>query len=300
VGRLSSGLIAVILCSVPAAAPAQPSERDEAKARELVNRAIALQAKHDIDGAVALYRQAYCLIPEPALVYNIGTAYQVGDRPADAMSYFKLYLKVAPTGELAADTKTAMKALTPHVPTDQGEPAVIKCQTAPEPTPICVNGAKPVDGVCPVLASPPCPDGEELQDGTCVARILGGAGDAGGDRKQPGQNRTLLYAGVATAGAGAVALGFGIMFGIKAKDASDALSNNDMGWTQELLDQEKAGKDAERNQIIFTVVGGTAVVGGVVMVVLGLRTGSSESSAAARLVPWFSGGDAGVALTGRY
>src|SRR5258706_3386789 len=109
-GRLAIGAFAVAI-AVAGVARAQPSADVQTKATELVNDGIKLQSKRDFDGAVGKYKAAYCLIPEPALVYNIGTAYQEASRAAEAASYFRLYLKIAASGDLAGDAKAAIKAL---------------------------------------------------------------------------------------------------------------------------------------------------------------------------------------------
>jgi hypothetical protein len=297
-GRLATGLLAVILGVGSAAiAVAQPSAADQARAGDMVNKAIQLQSKHDIDGAVALYKQAYCLIPEPALVYNIGTAYQEGNKAAEALSYFRMYLKVAPQGDLVGDAKSSIKTLTPQAPKGSNAIATITCEK-PKPAPVCIDGAAPIDNVCPPTS---CPSGTELRGNACVTSEVAppGSGTTEGTvSARP--SRKLFYAGIATAGAGAIALGVGIFFGVKAQNADEALSNNMSGWTPALLAKYQEGLDAERNQIIFTIVGGAAVAGGAVMIVLGLRKPSDTPAEHTRLVPFFSGGAAGFAVSGRY
>lgn len=302
-GRLTTGLLAVILgVGTAAIAVAQPSAADQARAGDMVNKAIQLQSKHDIDGAVTLYKQAYCLIPEPALVYNIGTAYQEGNKAAEALSYFRMYLKVAPSGDLVADAKASIKTLTPQAPKGSSAVATISCEKPkpPKPAPVCIDGQAPIDNVCPPTS---CPSGTELRGNACVTAEVAGPGTGGGTTEgtvSAGPSRKLFYAGIGTAGAGAVALGVGIFFGLKARDASDAVSNNMGAWTPALLAKFQEGKDAERNQIIFTVVGGAAVAGGAVMIVLGLRKPSDTPAEHTRLVPFWVGGGAGLAISGSY
>jgi hypothetical protein len=291
-GRLGTGLlaVAVAIAASAASALAQPSAEAQAKATELVNDGIKLQSKRDYDGAVAKYKAAYCLIPEPALVYNIGTAYQEGSRNGEAAAFFRLYLKVAPSGDLTADAKSALKSLKDKSST-VGE---IECEPVTPPQPVCIDGAAPVGGVCPAPA-PVCEPPMELRGGACVSVMA--TSDGGTPTKR---NKTLLYAGFGVAGAGAIALGVGIAFGIKAQNASDRLSEHTSGpWTQELLDLQEEGANAERNQIAFTVVGGALVAGGAVMIVLGMRKHEVKESSA-QVVPWISGDQAGLSLTGRY
>jgi hypothetical protein len=300
-GALAAIVVGMLgLATTSTMAQAEPDEETQRKAGDLVQRGIALQGKQDTAGAVALYEEAYCLIPEPALVYNIGTAYQEAGRAGEAQRYFRLYLKVAPGGELAGDAKAAIKSL--------GGPgakatdvAAITCKPAAPP---CPDGAARVDGECPAAAPTSCPAGEVVVGDRCMTALADGGGGAPGGTTEGTVSRGgrgLFYAGVATTGIGAVGLGVGIYFGLKAKDASDAISENMGDWTPELLAKEQEGKDAERNQIIFTAVGGAALAGGLVMIWLGLRDGGDDESAeAARFTPYVSGDRAGFAVTGRY
>jgi tetratricopeptide (TPR) repeat protein len=301
-GALAVAVVSGVATTTMAVAVAQPDEETQRKAGDLVQRGIALQGKQDTAGAVALYEEAYCLIPEPALVYNIGTAYQEAGRAAEAQRYFRLYLKVAPGGELAGDAKAAIKALG-GAGAKATDVAAITCKPAAPP---CPDGAVRVDGECPAAAAPPasCPTGEVLVGDRCMTALADGGGGAPGGTTEGTVSRGgrgLFYAGVATTGIGAVGLGVGIYFGLKAKDASDAISANMGDWTPELLAKEQEGKDAERNQIIFTAVGGAALAGGLVMIWLGLRDGGEDGDeAAARFTPYVSDEQAGFAVTGSY
>jgi hypothetical protein len=288
---LAVGALAVMLGVVGAGAGdarAQPSAEVQAKATDLVNEGIKLQSKRDYDGAVGKYKAAYCLIPEPALIYNIGTAYQEASRAAEAASFFRLYLKTAPSGDLAADAKAAIKTLKDK----SGSVGQIVCEAAPPPPPTCGPDEDLVDGACKARA-PVCEPPKALVGGACVAVESTSGG--------PHRNKKLLYAGLGAAGAGAISLTLGIVYGIKAQNASDALSQHTSGpWTQELLDKEQEGKDAERNQIIFTVAGGVLVAGGAAMVVLGMRKHGGEETATTTLLPWLDRTGGGVAITGSY
>jgi hypothetical protein len=296
-GRLGTAVLVVaVVCGAAVTAGAQPSAEVQAKATELVNEGIKLQSKRDYDGAVAKYKAAYCLIPEPALVYNIGTAFQEASRNSEAASYFRMYLKVAASGDLAPDAKAALKALKDK----SSSVGIIQCEVEKPrpPEPVCADGAAPVDGVCPAPV-PACEPPMELLGNKCVAVLDTRTGTEGSGKS--GRNKTLLYAGFGAAGAGAISLGLGIMFGLKAQDASDKLTAHTSGpWTQELLDLQKEGKDAERNQIIFTTVGGVLVAGGAVMVVFGMRKHEAKESTSARFVPYVDGDEAGVVWTTSY
>jgi hypothetical protein len=114
----------------------------------------------------------------------------------------------------------------------------------------------------------------------------------------------MLYAGIGTGAVGVVTLGVGIMFGIKAMNLSNELSEYDdpIGWQDEILAKEAEGERAERNQIIFTTVGGVLTAAGATMIVLGLRKKSSGETppSSTQIVPYATGSEVGIALGGRY
>jgi hypothetical protein len=294
--------VTVSLASIPAVA--QPNANKQERAAKLTQDAITRQEKGDTTGAVELYKQAYCLVPEPLLVYNIGTAFQKAGRVADAIAHFRLYLKVAPAGESSADAKNAIEQLKSNASPSTKDTPAAKISCAKEPT-LCPDGSAPVAGQCKASEPDPpeCGDGQELKDGACVDVAIVTPPEGGTETKGP--SKTLLYAGIGAGGVGVITLGVGIMFGIKAMNLSNELSEyNDMniGWSDEMLAKEAEGEAAERNQIIFTTAGGVLVVVGATMVVLGLRKSKTgESSAAStQIVPYATGDQVGLAIGGRY
>src|SRR5262245_50519216 len=140
-----AAVVAVAVAIAPLPLRAQPNANKQERAAKLTQDAIARQEKGDVTGAVELYKQAYCLVPEPLLVYNIGTAFQKANKVADAIAHFRLYLKIAPAGESASDAKNAIEQLKKEAsPSAKGiEAAKISC--AREPT-LCPDGSTPVAG----------------------------------------------------------------------------------------------------------------------------------------------------------
>lgn len=295
--RLAAIAVTVVLPMLPAAvATAQPKNKGEPpdqvlqeKAAGLVQRGIECQSRRETGCAVGLYTQAYCLIPEPALIYNIGTAYQEGGKANDALRWFRLYLKQAPSGDLAKEAKSKIAQLKPASTAGETGAAEISCKKPTVET-----------KVTPPAETPVCAPGEKYDGTECVA-------DAGAIRQPPPpvegkkSRPIMLYAGVGTATLGAVGLGIGLAYGVKAKNASDALSENAGPWTAELLAKQDEGESAERKQIMFTIVGGVALVGGAALVIVGLRKNRpAEERVGAELVPVVSPDTAGFAISGRY
>lgn len=79
-----------------------------------------------------------------------------------------------------------------------------------------------------------------------------------------------------TGGAGLVALGVGVVFGLHARSISDETA----GWDTFDPARFDQGKAAERNMFILTGVGGAALVTGGVLYYLGRRAGATAESSA--------------------
>jgi hypothetical protein len=102
--------------------------------------------------------------------------------------------------------------------------------------------------------------------------------------EQPKPGGTLRVAGLVGVGTGAVAVGLGVYFGLKARSLSNELSQPGAPYTPE---KEDDGEAASRNMIIFTAVGGVLVVGGGVAYFVGRK--QSASSGVALVPAWNSG-----------
>lgn len=109
------------------------------------------------------------------------------------------------------------------------------------------------------------------------------------------RGRGLRIAGLVSAGVGLVALGAAVHYGIQARQASDAISENQEGWTRGLLDRYDQGESAETRMIVLSGVGGAALAAGGVLYWLGWRAGRAESIAVAP-----TAGGAALSLAGRF
>jgi hypothetical protein len=112
----------------------------------------------------------------------------------------------------------------------------------------------------------------------------------------------LQWAGIGTGGAGVVALGAGIYFGMKARSISDEASD----WGTFMPDRYAEGEDAETYSAIAFGVGAACVIGGGVLFYLGYRS-SHESApdegaegAEVAVTPWVSPDALGVGAMGRF
>lgn len=82
-----------------AAAPA-PAEPAKAEARERFDRGLGLFEKGDNAAALAEFKRAYELIPNPVVLYNMGLVYAAMNRPVEAADTLDRYLNQA--GEKAS------------------------------------------------------------------------------------------------------------------------------------------------------------------------------------------------------
>jgi tetratricopeptide (TPR) repeat protein len=77
-------------------ASASPGTDDRTIAREEVKQAeIAFNLGHHAEAA-SLYEQAYRLVSDPILLYNIGQCHRLAHEPGEALTAYRAYLRVAP------------------------------------------------------------------------------------------------------------------------------------------------------------------------------------------------------------
>jgi hypothetical protein len=90
----------------PAASPvAGPSPAVKAEARERFDTGLHLFEKGENAGALAEFKRAYQLIPNPVVLYNMGLVYAAMNRPVDALDALNQFL--ADPGAATAEQKHA-------------------------------------------------------------------------------------------------------------------------------------------------------------------------------------------------
>ena len=143
-------------------------------------------------------------------------------------------------------------------------------------------------------------DGGDGGDGGDDGGDTGTNGDAnlvgGTTTKSPGKK--LRIAGMATAGAGAVSLAFGIKFGLDARKISNAITNHQGAWTEEILALQVQGKNAELKMYIFTGVGVAALATGGVLYYLGHKKKGEQPAQAVSVMPEISSNGVGLTIGG--
>jgi hypothetical protein len=82
--------------SAPEAPPSEPASRLSERVEALKARADALFRAREYGDAVAIYDQAFGLLPDPRLLYNKGRALQALGRHAEALKTLRLFQDQAP------------------------------------------------------------------------------------------------------------------------------------------------------------------------------------------------------------
>jgi tetratricopeptide (TPR) repeat protein len=238
-----AALLASCLLASPALAePKEVSEKDKQLASDLVKKAIARSQAGDHSAAIDIYLQAYTIVPNSALLSNIGAEFLQSGKQKEALRYFCMYIDKAPSGALAPYATSQAKSLQIQLGNKEVDDSDV---CAPPKRRI----EHPIDP--PVIDDPPPPHRG---------------------------NSSLRYGGFASGAVGLVALGVGVYAGLKAKDISDQITNHPpgMAWQDGIKALEARGQSYENLQIGMLIGGGVLVGLGVILVVS--SGGSSEPS----------------------
>lgn len=298
--RVSVASLALVsaLCASPFvdSAAAQSDAASRAKARDLTERAIEKVRAGDHEAAIELYLRAYELSSEAILLSNIGSAYQSLGRRERALRYFCRYLESEPNGKVAGFAREKAEQLASEL--GNRTTACEKLGTAGKPA----TGDKPSaptstgDGDDDA-ASGDDDDTRQRRQLTDALKVDDGV-ETSEESHQPAYAGPMRIGGLVVAGGGVIALGIGGYYGYVGKQASDRITNNEDGWTSDVLEEQERGKLANRNMKIYLVSGGVAVAAGVTLYLIGrsLRTEENRIS----LVPQVSPEASGFAVFGSF
>lgn len=110
--RLLVGLLAVQLAVAPvaisSAAPTKSGQQDEAGKLKKQGDAAMMDLRYD--DAIAAYEASYAIVPNPALHYNRGRAFEALGRFADALKAYESFMKLA-----TPDLKAKVPQMAQHV-----------------------------------------------------------------------------------------------------------------------------------------------------------------------------------------
>jgi hypothetical protein len=275
-GRSVAAFLSVVLIATPALGQPKtpPTDAQMTQAKDLVNKAMDKAKSGDHQAAIDLYLAAYNIAPLPLLLSNVASEYEALKKPVEAVKYFCKYLEAEPDGPQAGYATQHAKDLQIQLknPVDDGNVCAPPKVTPPPPNP-------PPDGGTTTTehhdAPPPPPPTDD-----------------------PGHGMKL--AGLGIGAAGVVGLALGVVYGIKAKNLSDTISNHDpkTPWENNINLEEADGKHDQKLQITFLVAGGVLAAGGAVIYVMG--RGKSPAERAAIVTPVVAPSYGGFALTGRF
>lgn len=130
--------VLVVSAWVPAFAQAATDAEKKSQAKELYERATRFYDMGKYAEAIGDYEQAYLLIEDPALLFNIGQAYRLWNRPDEAIRSYKNYLRKRPDASNRADVERKISDLEKIV--DErwragGQPVPPQPQPTSAPTP---------------------------------------------------------------------------------------------------------------------------------------------------------------------
>ena len=218
--------IALALCAVTSLAHASPS---------LIDQAVARSHARDHAGAIELYRQAYEIYSDPALLVRIAHELRLAGDAREALAYFCSYMYVDAAGELADEASTNARALaaTLGYPTDSDRDA---CTMKPKAAPTKRNVAS-VDLLSDPIARPP-------------PRIT-----------------KREVAGLIMMGGSIASLGLVLLEAQKVQQLRKDIANDRPGTDVDALEDRKAS--AQLRQKLWLGVGGVALITGGILYVIG-------------------------------
>jgi hypothetical protein len=244
--------IAVVLCSSHAIASPSLSDQAAAKSRA-----------RDHKGAIELYRQAYEVYNDPALLVRIGHEHRLAGDAREALAYFCSYLYIDASGDLADDASTNARALAATLGNrteSDHDACATKAKAAPKPV------APSADMIADVIVRPP-------------PRIT---------------KREIV--GLSLMGGTIASLGLALFEARRIEHLNDDITENRPGTNLDALEDRKSS--AELRQKLFLVAGGaTLITGGILYV-----TGRADRKRAERayVAPSLTKSSGGLVLGGKF
>ena len=290
-------LLAALLALPVAGGAAEPPPDPAAAARAAYRKGADLYKAGKYREAIAEFEAADRLKPSPALQFNIGQAWEKLGDPAAALAAFARYLRLDPSAPNREAVQKTVKALEVRLAATGRQ--MLHVTTDPPGADLSVDGAPtgkaPLDAAYPpgphaVFATAPgrqvsrrdvvLPADRSLevnlvlepgQDPAAAAPLAATPPDAPLEATRPDQapqpvERKSWLGPVIAAGVGVVAAGAGIVMGLQARNAQDALlaGGNDRSQADALA--AKAKNDATAANVLYGVAGAAVLTGGVLAI----------------------------------
>lgn len=241
--------------------PAPAAATNEEQAQALYESGVRHYNVAEYDEAIADYKAAYKLYPEPTFLYNIAVAYRMKGDCQQALVFYRTYLRNEPN----PPNKDKI---------DQRVAEMEECVKKKGGTVTPPDGKDPLDKPPPDDRDPrdkSPPDDKNPDD-----KIVRPPPERARSDRRPGRTKKIL--GLTTMGVGLAAAATGVYFGLQAADAADevqafydSMPGGALVWTQDLEDTEARGQRDETISLALYLAGGAAVVGGGVLWWLGHR-----------------------------
>lgn len=126
-------LLAVIALTTSADADDAPRE-PQSRAQALYEEGSRHYKLHEYDAAIAAFKQAYAMFPEPTILFDLGQAYRQLDDCKDALSFYKTYLHDKPD----AEDRALVEKLVSEMQACVDEQSRVAAAPAPAPAPVVV------------------------------------------------------------------------------------------------------------------------------------------------------------------
>jgi hypothetical protein len=240
---------------VLAASPARAQERDQ---RELEAKKACLGGHPD--KGIELLADLYTDTNDPTYIYNQGRCFEQNGRAGEAVTRFREYLRKATA--IAPDERAQLQK---HIDELEAEGRTTTSPVAP-PAP-SAPAAPPTVVVVQSPSAEPSPE-----------RV-----------------RHLKILALVTGGVGVVAVGAGVVMGLRASSLSTEVSNDAKAGT---YSQSKfdSGERAQTLEIVGYSVGAAALIAGGILYYLGAGSGHAESAPAVTASVDSSGVRAGIRM----
>jgi tetratricopeptide (TPR) repeat protein len=207
-GSLRGRLLGVALVAAVSFAPASRAE-DGDKAREHYSIGLRAYDSGKYDEAIAEFEEAYRYKDAPGLLYNIGQAYRLSNRPEEALRYYRTYLEKKPDAANAADVQAKIDRLT----------AILEERKAANPPP--AEKARPVAVAAPaVTPAPPASPTRAASLAPAPASTKAAPAEAVAAKAPADRYWTGRRVGWLATGIGAAALALAVYFGLEARGAA--------------------------------------------------------------------------------
>ncbi len=292
--RLARTAFLVALFLAPAARADLPAaKRSEAKAHfEAGQRAFDVGK---FDEAAKEFVATYEMIGDPLLLYNIAQAYRLGEKPKEALFFYKRYVSRVPDSPLHKEVEKRIDELNTFL-------SLRKSTTEAQPTHVL----RPQDGQPeletheppPINDKPATPPDNPPQKPT---KPMDNPPTNPPSQTEGGNGRKLMLAGIGVAALGVVALAVGAamsaLAGAQSSDLENAAAMH-KSFDADLQSVESKGKTYDTVSYACYAIGGVAAAAGVVLIVLGKK--QSAAAPTAQLAPLASPQGFGLSLSGRF